>query len=177
MFKVIFIVSTSLYVASGNKNIQTFNIKADVHGGSIKEDIVVDLQKKLLIVNVGSVALLNSDCPSTINLHDFKKGKLGIKNIDTGECLMIDTRESLNATLELLYKIKRLKLTHVIDEVKLVDPVPITEQEMLQEGGEYIADFCSGYKLFFGNIVGQNVHHAETRIKRAGKGSSKYLYF
>ena len=52
---------------------QTFNIKADVHGGSIKEDIVVDLQKKLLTVNVGSVAHLNSDCPSTINLHDFKK--------------------------------------------------------------------------------------------------------
>ncbi|CAC5396874.1 unnamed protein product [Mytilus coruscus] len=260
MFKILFIVSTSFYVASGNKNIQTFNIKADVHGGSIKEDIVADLKKKLLTVNVGSVAHLNSDCPSTINLHDFKKffklelqylterrlgkctkcprfcysvenrtketllklikdnikpgttiisdcwkaydflgsegfehlkvnhsvnfvdpetgahtntiestwhalkkslpkygtGKLAIKNIDTGECLMIDTTESLNNTLELLYKIKRLKLTHVIDEVKLVDQVPITEQEMLQEGGEYIADFCSGYKLFLGNIVQQN---------------------
>lgn len=40
-------------------------------------------------------------------IYRFFSGILGIKNIDTGECLMIDTRESLNDTLELLYKIKR----------------------------------------------------------------------
>ncbi|CAC5421192.1 unnamed protein product [Mytilus coruscus] len=159
-----------------NPGKHTYRINAKVPGGSINEDIVVDSVKHLMTVNVGNVHHLQSDCPSTINLHDFEKGKVAMKNIDTGECLVMDTKENLNATIELLDKITRLKMTHDIEAEKLVNVYPTTYDRLLEEAGEHIIEFCKGYVLFYGEIIEQEGVKRRIKNEEKKKKSGKNLF-
>ncbi|CAC5396875.1 PDE1 [Mytilus coruscus] len=163
------IVSAIVVAVQSSSNIQTYRINAKVPGGSINEDIVVDSVNHLMTVNVGNVHHLQSDCPSTINLHDFEKGKVAMKNIDTGECLVMDTKENLKATIELLDKITRLKITHDIEAEKLVDVYPTTYERLLEEAGEHIIEFCKGYELFYGEIIEHQEGDKRQEKKKSGK--------
>ncbi|CAC5368207.1 PDE1 [Mytilus coruscus] len=173
---VFIIVSAIVVAVQSSSDIKTYRINAKVPGGSINEDIVVDSDKHLMTVNVGNVYHLQSDCPSTINLHDFEKGKLAMKNIDTGKCLVMDTKENLNATIDLLEKITRLKMTHEIKAEKLVDVYPTTYDRLLEEAGEHIIEFCKGYELLYGEIIDyqEGVKRRDKR-KAKKKGGTKLI--
>ncbi|XP_076079150.1 uncharacterized protein LOC143049376 [Mytilus galloprovincialis] len=174
IFNVLITVLAVVATVQSSGNIQTYRINANVQGGSINEDIVVDSVKHLMTVNVGDVQHLQSDCPSTINLHDFEKGKVAMKNIDTGECLVMDTKENLNATIDLLEKLTSLKMTHDIEEEKLVNVFPTTYDRLLDEAGEHIIEFCKGYELFYGEIINhQEVNSYKHRVKRRDKKKEK----
>ncbi|CAC5378216.1 unnamed protein product [Mytilus coruscus] len=156
-------VILSCNLVRSNDHIQTFRVNVKVPGGRINEDIAVDPKKNAMTVNVGDVSHLNSSWCQTINLHDFEQNKVAIKNIDEGKCLIIDAKETYLDSVNLLYKIERLHYQHEIKDKIKVRANRITHDEMLKMAGEKIADFCRGYKLYYGRKV------ANDGMPRTGK--------
>ncbi|XP_052089115.1 uncharacterized protein LOC127725835 [Mytilus californianus] len=170
---VIFPVTLSIISVMSYDDIQTYRINIKVPGGKVNEDVVVDKERNVMTVNVGDVSQLKGFWCQSINLHDFEKKKVAIKNIDYGICLILDTKETYSGSVDLLDKIKRMQFQHEIKEEIMVRANRITHDEMLKLAGEKIADFCRGYKLYHG----KRVHHDgmiiavknANRVKRAMK--------
>ncbi|XP_052089116.1 uncharacterized protein LOC127725836 [Mytilus californianus] len=173
---LLFAVVLPLIAVQSNDNVQTYRINIKVPGGRVNEDVVVDSKANLMTVNVGDVSQLNNSyCPS-INLHDFEKQKVAIKNIDHGLCLVIDTKESKIDSVGLFNKIERLHYQHEIKDEILVRAHPITPDEMLKIAGEKLAEFCRGYKLFNGERVQHDgVHIAFKKARRVKRSVRGYL--
>ncbi|CAC5413665.1 unnamed protein product [Mytilus coruscus] len=164
--------STDTFLLQGVKD-ATYRVDIKIPGGKVNEDIVIDSKNNVMTVNVGDVSHLKGFWCQSINLHDFEKKKVAIKNIDYGYCLILDTNETYKDSVDLLEKIKRLHYHHEIKNEIMVRASRITHDEMLKMAGKNIADFCEGYKLYHAKKVNHDgmliaVKNAK-RVKRALK--------
>ncbi|CAG2228194.1 unnamed protein product [Mytilus edulis] len=152
--QIVSMVALLIVEGSGITNIQTNNIYETISPGSGNDDAVDNVLKSLLIVQDGNT----TDCPSTTNLQDFEKGRLAMKNKDSGQCLFMDITENLSNAVEMTNDKERSRSTYLMKDSIIIKVFPVTSDTILEVAGKDILDFCHGYDLLYGQHIEQSVH-------------------
>lgn len=139
-----------LLIASVSCFPENFRVIVKIDEKPVNEDIVLDLEKNTLLVNVGEVSHLGPKWASSINLHDFNMQKLAFKYVDAGICYVtIMTEDLVELSTRLHNMTSQVFATNLTQHVYRLTKTSMTKENLLAYAGSRIANFCHGYKTIF----------------------------
>ncbi|XP_063406241.1 uncharacterized protein LOC134690195 [Mytilus trossulus] len=139
-----------LLIASGSCSPENFRVTVKVDGKPVNEDLVLDLEKKTFLVNVGEVNHLGPNWSKTINLHDFNVKRLALKKVDDGICYVTLMTENLTEISARLHNMtSQIFATNLTKHVYQLSNTNMSNENLLAYAGPKITNFCHGYKSIY----------------------------
>lgn len=130
---------------------ETTRIKTVYEGHLVFEDVTKDLDTNTMLIVVDE----KDDVPdfrSTVNLHDFNTGYVALKSVAEGVCLLkpLD-QEGMKDHLP-SNAVENVNGEKVLARVRTMywnrDPHIMDYEEVVEQAGETLADFCREYKTY-----------------------------
>ncbi|XP_071143656.1 uncharacterized protein [Mytilus edulis] len=139
-----------LMIASVSCSPENFRVIIKVDGKPVNEDLVLDIERKTFLVNIGEVNHLGPNWSRTINLHDFNMNRLALKKVDEGICYVTLMTENLAEISARLYNMtSQIFATKLTKHVYRLSKTNMTNENLLAYAGPKIANFCRGYKSVY----------------------------
>ncbi|XP_063438573.1 uncharacterized protein LOC134719509 [Mytilus trossulus] len=127
---------------------EIYRVPVFIQNHQLVVDISLNRQDNSMIVST-STSNLPRDFLPTANYHDFNTSMKAFKSIDSGECYIMQTSETIGMVDQVLDNIIRHNFQqHPIEQCSKADNHLLSDAEVESIAGRRIRDFCSGYKSY-----------------------------
>lgn len=148
MFTVACVIALASIVNA--EMMKTSRIKTVFDGHLVYEDVTENYDTNTMLIVVDEADDV-ADFRSTVNLHDFNRGYVALKSVAEGMCLLKPLDEGMAEHLP-AGAVKNENGQKVLAKVKTMywnrDPKVMKYEEVKEEAGELLAEFCRDYRTY-----------------------------
>ncbi|XP_063438572.1 uncharacterized protein LOC134719508 [Mytilus trossulus] len=136
---------------------EIYRVPVFIQNHRLVVDISLNRQDDAMIVST-ITSNIPRDFMPTSNYHDFNTSMKAFKSIDSGECYIMRTSETIGMVDQVLDNIIRHNFQqHPIEQCSKADTHLLSDAEVEAIAGRRIRDFCSGYKSYTSKRIRREV--------------------